>query len=183
MTFTYEPARDDEAAAIAALHARSWRVAYRGHVPDAFLDGDLDGERLAEWTERFADRAGTLTVVARDAGGELAGFAHTMLDHHPEWGAFLDNLHVRPELRRHGIGRRLLTETATRLRAADPDARLYLRVLEANEPARRFYRALGANETGGEVSHLGGGELPVLRCTWERVDTLAAAGMTEDRTS
>lgn len=174
-TLTYAAARDDDAVAIARLHARSWRAAYRGHLPDEFLDGDLDAERAAEWAARFADRAGTLTVVARDTDGELAGFAHTVLDHHPQWGYFLDNLHVRPELRRHGIGRRLLAETASRLRAADPAARLYLQVIAANEPARRFYRALGAAESGVEVSHLGGVELQVVRCTWASVDTLAAA--------
>ena len=35
--------------AIADIHASSWRVAYRGLFPDAFLDGPLVDNRLAHW--------------------------------------------------------------------------------------------------------------------------------------
>ena len=32
------------------LHADSWRRHYRGAFSDAFLDGDVAGYLLAEWT-------------------------------------------------------------------------------------------------------------------------------------
>lgn len=42
-----------DAAAIADLHAQSWRRHYRGAYSDAFLDGDVAADRLAAWTERL----------------------------------------------------------------------------------------------------------------------------------
>lgn len=175
MTYGYDVAGDGDAAAIAAVHTLSWRSAYRGHLPDAFLDGDLAAEHVAGWTRRFAGRAGTLTVVARGPDGALAGFAHTMIDHDPRLGSFLDNLHVRPELRRHGIGRRLLAETAARLRDAGASGGLYLDVIETNEPARAFYAALGGVEAGRGTESFGDREVPVVKYAWTSLDPLAGA--------
>jgi len=36
-----------DAEVVAALHAASWRDAYRGILTDAYLDGDILGERNA----------------------------------------------------------------------------------------------------------------------------------------
>ena len=44
----------DDAAAIAALHAESWRSAYRGLIPDDDLGNGLDDERRKFWEDRFA---------------------------------------------------------------------------------------------------------------------------------
>lgn len=169
----YDLAGDGDAAAIADLHTQSWRSAYRGHVPDAFLDGDLAAQHLTGWSTRFGDRAGTLTVVARDASGQLSGFAHAVLDHDPELGTLLDNLHVRPDLKRQGIGRRLLAEVAVRLQDAGAD-RLHLEVIETNEPSRLFYAALGGVEVRRGTEWFGDHEVPVITYAWASLDPLAA---------
>ena len=46
MDYAIVPANMEDAPAIAALHSESWRSAYRGLVPDAFLDGPVIDERL-----------------------------------------------------------------------------------------------------------------------------------------
>ncbi|PZF82606.1 GNAT family N-acetyltransferase [Jiangella anatolica] len=172
MSIRYELAVDGDAAAIAELHAVSWQTAYRGILPDDVLDGDLLGERTASWARRFADRTGTLTLVARDDAG-LAGFAHCVLDDDPEWGTLLDNLHVRPDLKRQGVGRRLVALTAARLRELAPGSRMYLWVIEANEPARRFYVAAGGEEAGTDIWDDHGAEVPIVRMAWRSLDALA----------
>ena len=40
-----------DAAAIAALQARSWQAAYRGIAPDAFLDALTEDTWLGRWTD------------------------------------------------------------------------------------------------------------------------------------
>ena len=55
-----------------------------------------------------------VTLVA-DRKGEVVGFVHMRLDEDPAWGALLDNLHVTSQLKRSGIGRRLLTAAAREL--------------------------------------------------------------------
>ena len=104
----YRVATADDVTAISALHAESWRLHYRGGFPDEFLDGDVGAERLAVWTARLADPSPRDRTVVAMEGPELAGFVHTILDDDPEWGALLDNLHVRSTRKRRGTGACLL---------------------------------------------------------------------------
>jgi hypothetical protein len=68
----YRPATEADTAAIAELHAESWRLHYRGSFPDAFLDGDVGAERLAEWTERLARPAPEDRIVWPDPSALLS---------------------------------------------------------------------------------------------------------------
>ena len=74
----------------------------------------------------------------------VVGFVHMILDEDPHWGTLLDNLHVTYGLKRHGIGRRRLTEAARELVQRRPaDRRFYLWVLAQNTAAQAFYAACG----------------------------------------
>ena len=84
--------------------------------------------------------------VDGDRGGEVVGFAiwfvnfSTWLGTH---GVYLEDLFVRPEARGGGHGRALLTELA-RIAVERGYGRVEWAVLDWNEPARGFYRSLGA---------------------------------------
>ena len=155
---------------IAALHGDSWRRNYRGAYPDAFLDSDVFADRLAIWTDRLArpaSRRNQYTIVA-ECDGVLAGFAHTILDDDPTWGALLDNLHVRHDLKGRRVGTRLMTETAQIVIERTPLSGLYLWVLESNTAAQAFYEARGGRCVGRESSEPPGGGTAVtgLRYVW-----------------
>ena len=175
----YRLARVADAATIAALHSASWQVAYRGMFPDDFLDNDAVADRLKVWQERFADpdlETKTITILA-ESDGELMGFAHTIIDEDATYGTLLDNLHVRRTEHRSGIGTRLMVETAEHL-ATLGRSTLYLWVLEDNDGARAFYRALGGEECGrGSVadgpSNPALPAVPSLRICWPRLDKLS----------
>lgn len=49
----FRPALATDAAAIAELHADSWRRHYRGAYGDSYLDGDVGADRAAVWHGRF----------------------------------------------------------------------------------------------------------------------------------
>jgi GNAT superfamily N-acetyltransferase len=135
-----------DVAAIAALHAESWRRAYRGLYSAAYLDHEVHAERLRVWTRRFETaRLDQRTVVAADEGG-LVGFVHTLLDEDARWGALLDNLHVAAAWQRRGLGTRLVAASAGAVVDERPGRGLYLWVLEDNAPARAFYAARGGRE-------------------------------------
>ena len=134
-----------DAAAIARLHLANWRAAYRGIVPDAVLDAITEESRLAHWDGVLADIHGTEFVyVAEDAGGRLVGIASggPELGGDPRYKGELYVLHVRPEMQGHGVGRALMRAVAARL-AADGLTTLLVWMLRENDPARRFYAALG----------------------------------------
>ncbi|HEX4092679.1 MAG TPA: GNAT family N-acetyltransferase [Trebonia sp.] len=150
-------ARPGDAAAVAGLHADSWRHHYRGAFSDAFLDGDVAGYQLARWTGRLGSPDPRASTIVAELGGNLVGFAHTQLDDDAAWGALLDNLHVSSGLKRLGIGTRLLALTAQAVLERSPGSGLYLWVLEQNVAAQAFYAARGGScvETA-EVSPPGG---------------------------
>ncbi len=78
--------------------------------------------------------------------GQLAGFALWFLNFSTwecQHGVYLEDLYVRPDLRGHGYGRQLLAELAA-LCVERGYGRLDWNVLNWNEPAIGFYRALGA---------------------------------------
>lgn len=83
-------------------------------------------------------------------------------------GALLDNLHVSYELKRQGVGRRLMAETARILRERRSASGLYLWVLQQNTAARAPYVAQGGvcveETTRGPLP--GGGSTPSLRLAW-----------------
>lgn len=161
-----------DAEAVARLHADSWRRHYRGAYSDAFLDGDVVDDRLAVWTNLLREPdPGRCTIIADDGG--LVGFASTLFDEDPKWGALLDNLHVAEGHKRRGIASRLLAMTAEAVIARTERTGLYLWVLEQNVDAQAFYETHGGRRVGrGLVSPPGGvpsrvtGSPAKLRYAW-----------------
>ena len=161
----------EDARAIATLHDDSWRRHYRGAYADAFLDGEVVADRLAVWTDRLRTADGhSHTILAENATG-VVGFAHTIFEDDPRWGALLDNLHVSDRNRRGGVGSRLLTAAAGAV--VERGTGLYLWVLEQNADAQAFYAACGATfvgrapvlPPGGVASRLNGAPA-MLRYAW-----------------
>lgn len=166
MTIRHATVRD--ASAIAGLHADSWRRNYRGAYLDSYLDGDIGADRLAVWTDRLVRHdADRLTLVA-DQDGVVVGFVHMILDEDSTWGAYLENLHVAHDRKRHGLGKGLVINTARELVERRPASGLYLWVLEQNTAAQAFYEAIGGVCTGREIRgpFPGGGTAPGLRYVW-----------------
>lgn len=164
----YREATADDAAAIAGLHADSWRRHYRGAFLDSYLDGDVVADRMAEWTGRLSRAALDRYTLVADLDGGVVGFAHTILDADPVWGAFLDNLHVRHDLKRLGIGARLLAGTAQAVSRRRPSSGLYLWVLEQNTAAQAFYHSQGGRRVERELAgpFPGGGHAFSFRYAW-----------------
>ena len=164
------PATAADAAEIAALHAASWRIAYRGMLPDTFLDEQVDGERLEFWSTRFnstpQDRRLVLKAV-RD--GTLQGFVCVLLDLEPEWGARLDNIHVRHEHKGTGIGYELFKAAREWIARVEPGMAMHLWCIERNETARRFYERQGGVVAESASRHVAMGlYAPELRYFWPR---------------
>ena len=164
----------EDAEAIAALHAESWRAHYRGILPDAYLDGEAHAERQAVWRKALeAPRAGQLIMVATEEG-TLAGFVAVVRDGEPGFGAEIENLHVQPRLCGRGLGRRLLGAAVERL-AADGVSSACLWVYDANEAAMRFYERLGGTADKRGFDPFAGAHAPHTRIVWPDLAKLQRA--------
>lgn len=172
MTIEIRPATAADAAAIADLHQRSWRSAYRGLLPDSYLDGPAAAELAARWGRAFSKDEPRRVILVAMAPDGIAGFvaawpSTTRL-------ALIDNLHVAPGQRGGGIGRRLMGRAAAELRRQGFDA-VFLEVIEGNHEARGFYRRLGGVEGELFVEPIGGHPTPVFPVTWDDLAALEAA--------
>jgi ribosomal protein S18 acetylase RimI-like enzyme len=163
----YREATADDVEAIARLHADSWRRSYRGAFRDAFLDGPVVGERRTVWAERLTGPASSRYTVVAEQDAKVVGFAHTIFDDDPIWGALVDNLHVVHDLKRHGVGRHLMAASALSVAGRVNNTGLYLWVLQQNTAAQAFYDAMGGRRVGEGVSEPpGGGTATTFRYAW-----------------
>jgi len=119
-------------------------------------------ERLREHlfgARRFAE------VLIGEWNGAPEGFAlyfHNYSTFLARPGIYLEDLYVRPAARGHGLGR-LLLQGLARLAVERGCGRLEWAVLDWNEPAIGFYRALGATPMSEwTVFRLTGKELAAL---------------------
>lgn len=153
-----------DAVAVAAMHVRAWQTAYRGIVPDPFLDS-LD---VAARAGRYSfDRTGPgdpETWIAVD-GEDIVGMVSISRSRDEDLPALgeVRALYVAPDRWRSGAGSALLV-TAERLLADAGYAEALLWVLEDNARGRGFYEAAGWDPDGRTKSvGIGGRELVEVR--------------------
>jgi GNAT superfamily N-acetyltransferase len=141
-------ARPDDAAAVAAVHVASWQAAYRGLLPDNYLDGLDPADRMARYTFGATDPEAPSTIVAVD-DGTIIGFATTgrSPDSDTRDSGELFGLYLHPGAWGLGVGRLLIAEARERLSCA-PFTEAVLWVLVGNERAERFYRIDGWSPDG-----------------------------------
>lgn len=139
----------EDAAGIAHISVLGWQAAYRGLMPDEFLDGLDPDQRRHNW-ERTAGEAGKLVLVARDREDTLAGFVAVRASPDADAGpstADVGALYVHPARWRQGVGKALL-QGAVEASRERGFADVTLWVLEGNMRARCFYEALGFRPDG-----------------------------------
>jgi ribosomal protein S18 acetylase RimI-like enzyme len=164
------PATAADIEPMTALHAASHRSAYRGILPDSYLDGPMEDERRALWTGRLGEPAvlaSTITLVAEDVAPHLAGLISILPDHDENWGSYIHNLHVAPDRKGRGIGRSLLREAMERLALRSPDPAVHLHVYEENRAAVAVYDHFGGQMVERTLTTRGNsGEIGLLRYSW-----------------
>jgi ribosomal protein S18 acetylase RimI-like enzyme len=154
----------EDAPAVAGIHVRAWLAAYRGLMPDEWLDGVTVKQRTQSWREILAGaRDPGSTLVGEDEGVGVVGFCSVSLPSRDEDAgaatAEISALYIDPSRWRSGIGRALLVEALARLRAAEW-SEVTLWVLAGNAPARAFYERFGFAADGAEVEHVPSGVAP-----------------------
>ena len=148
---TVRPATVADAPAMGRLHVRAWQAAYRGDMPDDYLDGLRAEERAAYWNVvlRRENRGGAVLVVER--AGEVVGFAAAGPSRDPEGAGELYAIDVDPDHWGTGAGRALLEAAQAELDGMG-FAESVLWVLPGNARARRFYKRAGWAADGAERS-------------------------------
>ncbi|MEU9659875.1 GNAT family N-acetyltransferase [Streptomyces chartreusis] len=155
---------------VAEIRIGGWRSAYRGLIPQSYLDA-LDVAQDAERRRGyFSQGDGSVVDLVAVRDGEVVGWACH--------GPYRDGevrtedvelyaIYVDPGRYGAGIGHALLQESVRRCTAAG-HPRMLLWVLKDNARARRFYERAGFHADGAEEPFdVEGVEVPEVRYTRE----------------
>ena len=165
-------AEPKDAAALGHIQVTSWRSAFRNIASDNFLDHMVSEENQTEdWKEILAEKDPVIFVA--ELAKAPVGYAWAQLedDKSVEWDAELVSMHILPEHKRQGIGRKLFAVTVAHLKRQGCKS-IYLWVLEENHPARKFYEALGGRPAGKHTIKLGDRELTEVAYDWKDMSQL-----------
>jgi GNAT superfamily N-acetyltransferase len=136
-----------DAAAIGRVHVRAWQAAYRGQMPDEYLEGLRAADRAEVWARGLARGRRDAPVLAADLDGQLVGFASVGVAGEPAGCGELHALNVDPDHWGVGVGRALLDAACAAL-AGLGFREAVLWVLPGNDRARRLYARGGWQPDG-----------------------------------
>jgi GNAT superfamily N-acetyltransferase len=134
--------------AVARVHVRAWQAAYRGLIPDDYLDGLRPEDRAQRYDFTAHDPGRPRTLVALDADA-LLGFATIApaRDGDAAGRGELCALYVDPDRWGRGIGRALVAAARGEIHRLGFSAAV-LWVVAGNTRAQRFYQADGWTPDG-----------------------------------
>ena len=128
----------DNRDAISRIYEESWKHAYRGIVPQEFLD-DLPESR---WVEKIGT-PGWYKMVCIENGEYIgtSGFGRSRFEEYPDSGEVI-SIYFLPDYMGKGYGSKLMDAVMNELRKQGYKE-VFLWVLEDNSRARRFYENYG----------------------------------------
>jgi len=164
--FRIRPAELLDSEGIARVHTRSWQSAYRGLLPDEWLDALRWEDRKVRWDAILSTTTRGKVFVAHNDMGKILGFASI--------GASRDDdidqdkvhelyaIYLSPEYWGQGLGAALLYAAIKEV--PDTAIRMELWVLEDNRRGRRFYENHGFSLDGAtKLAEIDGYQLEEVR--------------------
>ena len=152
MSFSIKHATVQDAAAISKIHALSWKSAYRGIVPQNYLDGIQDNLWVGAFQKWITENVFTADLLLLD--DEVVGcitYGKSRDDSFSDWGEIV-SIYIHPDHYGKGYGQKLMGYALDQLKAGG-FKNCFLWVLAANTKARRFYEKSGF-VWDGEEGHI-----------------------------
>lgn len=146
--------RDDDNQAIASIYAKSWKSAYRGILPQEYLD-NVNSQK---WMNIFEDTSRQMFLAIQNE--TIIGVitcSKARDDRWFDWGEIV-SIYLLPDYYHHGIGTKLL-QVALQELINQGYKQIYLWVLEENQSAIAFYKKNGFKESKEIVQVNIGGRL------------------------
>ncbi|HSI21242.1 MAG TPA: GNAT family N-acetyltransferase [Verrucomicrobiae bacterium] len=148
---TLREARPKDALAIAEIHVKTWQSAYRGIIPDSYLDTlDIEKRKL-NWEKILGEPSNHQHTFIAEDGEKVVGFTSVGTARNEagneEGQGELYAIYVSPDYKGNGVGT-LLIGKAKELLRADGYTKAILWVLTENKGARAFYEKNGWHVNG-----------------------------------
>ncbi len=138
------PAQLEDASGIAKVRIDTWRTTYRDIVPAEFLDNmSYEEDTQLRAAHLSTPESKTFTYVAENDEGQIVGFVAggPERNNDPIYKGELYAIYILRSYHGQGIGRQLTNVLVERLLQVGIDSMILW--VFADNPARRFYEALG----------------------------------------
>ena len=143
----------DDRKVISKIYEKSWKYAYKGIIPQDYLDTIPDGQ----WTPTLDhSQWNTLICIENDIIVGTTSFGKSRLQQFDKWGEII-SLYLLPNYMGKGYGKALLESAITELKMRGYN-HVYLWVLEENLRARHFYEKSGFSLTDDYLDNIIGGK-------------------------
>ena len=137
-----------DARAIAEVHVKSWQAAYRGLLPEDFLQGLSALRREQQWKMGAENPEQVILVYELESIVAFCSFAPSRDDDVDRiLVAELGTIYALEHVWGQGIGKLLWTEAVLHMRERS-FTEVTLWVLKGNERALRFYQRMGMRADG-----------------------------------
>ncbi|WP_446786493.1 GNAT family N-acetyltransferase [Macellibacteroides fermentans] len=136
---------------ISYIHASSWKTAYKGIVPQEYLDNLKNDFWIPSFEKWISDN--TITAKLAYTGNEAIGcisYGKSRDISLPDWGEIV-SLYVLPKYLGRGFGKALLMSAINDMYNKGFE-NIYLWVLEENLQAQKFYRKNGFIKSEDKLS-------------------------------
>lgn len=143
----------DDRNAISRIYEESWKTAYQGIIPKAYLESIPSGR----WASKV-DLPDRSTLVCLEQGKIIGtgSFGASRFPAYPNCGEII-SLYLLPSEVGKGYGKALLSAMVSELQKQHYPA-LFLWVLEENDHARTFYEHFGFRQTDDILEDCIGGK-------------------------
>ncbi len=156
----------DNREEISKIYENSWRYAYKGIIPQDYLDAIPEGR----WVQNF-DNPGWFTMVCVENGEYIgtSSFCRSRFEQYPDSGEVI-SLYFLPAYMVKGYGSNLL-EAVMRELKSQGFTEVFLWVLEENNIARRFYKKYGFKCSDDVLDdNIGGKDLREVRYIYQFIN-------------
>ncbi len=154
---------------IAEIRDKTWKDAYRGILPDEYLDGMDYSESVRKFAEKLSGGR-EIFYLAEDENGKAAGFiaGKILLDSHD--GCELIAIYVLPGHQKKGYGRALFLKLVKDFIERGQKS-MILWTFEKNKD-REFYNKLGGVPKENKTITFGDAELRLTCYYWDDIRTI-----------
>lgn len=143
----------DDRQVISKIYEESWKYAYKGIIPQTYLDTIPEGN----WTTNLDHpQWNTLICIQNDIIVGTTSFGKSRLQQFDKWGEII-SIYLLPDYMGNGYGKALLESAITELKMLEYN-HVFLWVLEENFTARHFYEKSGFSLTDDYLYNTIGGK-------------------------
>lgn len=143
--FIVRKAKLEDAKGIARVHVETWQSAYKGQIPDSYLDSLSVVHRSERWRDILSKPEDNATTIVAEVDGRIVGFcsvSHCRDDDMPKDTGELWAIYVDKDYAGKGIGTALHKEGLNILKNKSFN-KATLWVLDSNDKTRQWYESKG----------------------------------------